>query len=61
MRDICFCNPGSSPSTVTAENTRANGALCRTVSDVIIVDGEETTGQKQMCRNPGQTGFVLVT
>jgi surface antigen len=48
-------------STVTAENTRADGGLCRTVSDVVIVDGEETTVQKRMCRNPGASGFTLVT
>jgi len=46
-------------SAVTAQNTRANGSTCMTVSDVVIVDGEETTVSKQMCRAPGGSGYVL--
>ena len=46
-------------SVVTAQNTRADGASCMTVDDVIIVEGEETTVSKQMCRAPGGTGYVL--
>ena len=40
-------------SVVTAANTRADGRSCLTVDDVIIVEGEETTVSKQMCRSPG--------
>ena len=29
------------------------------VNDVIIVNGEETTVSKQMCRAPGATGYTL--
>ena len=46
-------------SVVTASNTRADGASCMTVDDVIIVEGEETTVSKQMCRAPGGSGYVL--
>lgn len=46
-------------SVVTAANTRADGSACMTVNDVIIVEGEETTVSKQMCRKPGGGGYVL--
>jgi surface antigen len=49
----------SGSSVVTASSARAGGASCMTVEDVIIVDGEETTVSKQMCRSPGGTGYVL--
>lgn len=49
----------SGSSTVLAANTRADGGSCMTVSDVIIVEGEETTVSKQMCRAPGASGYVL--
>ncbi len=41
--------PGvSGTSTVTAQNARSDGASCMTVTDVIIVNGEETTAPKTM-------------
>ncbi len=43
----------SGSSVVTAANTRADGRSCMTVDDVVIVEGEETTVSKQMCRSPG--------
>jgi hypothetical protein len=46
-------------STVVASNTQANGGSCMTVNDVVIVDGEETTVSKRMCRNPGASGYTL--
>jgi surface antigen len=46
-------------STVLAQNKRADGASCMTVSDVIIVNGEETTVPKTMCRAPGASGYTL--
>ena len=52
--------PGvSGSSTVVAQNARADGSSCMTVSDVIIVNGEETTVPKTMCRRPGASGYVL--
>jgi hypothetical protein len=31
-----------------------------TVTDVVIVDGEETTAPKQMCRRPPSNRYVRV-
>jgi hypothetical protein len=50
----------SGSSTVTAENQLADGSHCMTVTDVVIVDGEETTAPKRMCRKPGASGYVRV-
>ena len=33
---------------------------CLTVTDVVIVDGEETTVPKKMCRATGQSGYAKV-
>jgi surface antigen len=49
----------SGTSTVTGEDKLADGSSCVTVTDVIIVDGEETTAPKRMCRKPGESGYVL--
>lgn len=46
-------------STVVAQNASADGGSCMTVTDVIIVDGEETTVDKRMCRSPGGGNYVL--
>jgi hypothetical protein len=47
-------------STVSAEEKLANGGHCLTVTDVVIVDGEETTVPKKMCREPGKSGYARV-
>lgn len=47
-------------STVTGQQQLADGSQCMTVTDVVIVEGEETTVPKKMCRAPGQSGFVKV-
>ena len=52
-------------STVLAVNEApAKGApknaKCITVSDVIIVNGEETTANKRMCKAPGQARYALM-
>jgi hypothetical protein len=47
-------------SSVTGEEQTADGAHCLTVTDVVIVDGEETTAPKRMCRQPGASGYVRV-
>ncbi|ABD25772.1 hypothetical protein Saro_1328 [Novosphingobium aromaticivorans DSM 12444] len=54
----------SGTSTVTARNDEvaANGGRgmqCITVTDVIIVNGEETTANKRMCRAPGSARYAL--
>ena len=48
----------SGSSSVTAEEQLADGSHCMTVTDVVIVDGEETTAPKKMCRKPGASGYV---
>lgn len=47
-------------STVTGSEQLADGSQCMTVTDVVIVDGEETTVPKKMCRAPGQSAYVKV-
>lgn len=47
-------------SKVTAAEASADGGQCLTVTDVVIVDGEETTVPKKMCRAPGQSAYVKV-
>lgn len=46
-------------STVTAVDN-SGGQQCMTVTDVVIVDGEETTAPKQMCRRPPSNRYVRV-
>jgi len=50
----------SGSSTVTGQQKLADGSQCMTVSDVVIVDGEETTVPKKMCRPPGGGGYRRV-
>jgi hypothetical protein len=47
-------------SKVTGEEKLADGGNCMTVTDVVIVDGEETTVPKRMCRANGASGYVKV-
>lgn len=47
-------------SKVTASQQLADGGQCMTVSDVVIVDGEETTVPKRMCRAKGASGYARV-
>jgi hypothetical protein len=47
-------------STVTGEQKLADGGQCLTVTDVVIVDGEETTVPKRMCKAKGATGYSRV-
>ncbi|HEY0149910.1 MAG TPA: hypothetical protein VGB70_13025 [Allosphingosinicella sp.] len=47
-------------STVSAEEKLADGSHCLTVTDVVIVDGEETTVPKRMCRENGKSGYARV-
>jgi len=48
----------SGKSVVTAEEKLADGGNCLTVTDVVIVDGEETTVPKRMCRSKGASGYA---
>lgn len=51
----------SGRSTVTGRDpTGASGLDCITVTDVVIVKGEETTADKRMCRPPGSRRYSLV-
>ncbi|HEV2865604.1 MAG TPA: hypothetical protein VGX37_03755 [Allosphingosinicella sp.] len=47
-------------STVTALETNSPDGQCMTVTDVVIVDGEETRAPKRMCRRPPSTRYVRV-
>lgn len=50
----------SGTSTVVARNDEDNGDLqCITVSDVIIVRGEETRADKRMCRRPPAARYAI--
>lgn len=50
----------SGTSTVVARNDADVGGLqCITVSDVIIVQGEETRADKRMCRRPPAARYAL--
>lgn len=50
----------SGVSKVTASQQLADGSSCMTVTDVVIVDGEETTVPKRMCRARGASGYAKV-
>jgi surface antigen len=49
----------SGSSTVVAADRTAEGA-CLTVTDIVIVDGEETRAPKRMCRRPPSNRYVRV-
>jgi hypothetical protein len=50
----------SGTSTVTGKEQLADGGDCLTVTDVVIVDGEETTVPKKMCRAKGASAYAKV-
>ena len=47
-------------STVTAADTHSAEGDCVTVTDVVIVDGQETRAPKHMCRRPPTNRYVRV-
>lgn len=52
--------PGvSGTSTVVARNDDVGGMRCMNVTDVVIVEGEETTVSKRMCKGPGEARYVI--
>ena len=50
----------SGSSTVTAVAAQPNGRKCLTITDVVIVDGEETQVSKQMCRKSNGEGYAIL-
>tara|TARA_R110000824_G_scaffold195149_1_gene377827 strand:+ start:6706 stop:8640 length:1935 start_codon:yes stop_codon:yes gene_type:complete len=50
----------SGSSTVTALTAEPDGRKCLSITDVAIIDGEETKIAKQMCRGPGETNYSLM-
>lgn len=46
-------------STVDTKTKLADGSSCMNVTDVVIVEGEETRVSKKMCKGPGQSRYVL--
>ena len=50
----------SGSSTATAKSQLADGTSCMTITDVVIVEGQESRVSKKMCRNPGETRYVVV-
>lgn len=47
-------------STITALNTEPNGSKCLSITDIAIVEGEETRVAKRMCRTkPGEPYSIM--
>ncbi len=53
-------NVTGSSTVVAAEPVAPDGGACMTVTDIVIVDGEETRAPKRMCRRPPSTRYVRV-
>ncbi|HEV2598102.1 hypothetical protein [Sphingopyxis sp.] len=49
----------SGSSTVASINNEGGGTRCMTVTDVVIVEGEETRVTKKMCKKPGEARYAL--
>ena len=49
----------SGTSTVLGKTQLADGSTCMNVNDVIIVEGEETTVSKRMCKKPGAARYEI--
>jgi len=50
----------SGSSTVVAADTTAVDGECMTVTDIVIIDGQETRAPKRMCRRPPNNRYVRV-
>lgn len=50
----------SGTSTVTAREPSSGSTDCIFVTDIIIVEGEETRAEKRMCRPPGSARYSIV-
>lgn len=49
----------SGSSTIAARNDLSDGTRCMNVTDIVIVEGEETRVSKKMCKEPGASRYVL--
>ncbi len=47
-------------STVTSRQAASGDLDCITVTDVVIISGEETRAEKRMCRAPGSARYSIV-
>lgn len=47
-------------STVTRRDAASGSADCITVTDVVIIEGEETRADKRMCRAPGSARYSII-
>ena len=47
-------------STVTAADASPAEGACMTVTDIVIIDGQETRAPKRMCRRPPNNRYVRV-
>lgn len=50
----------SGSSSAEGEERLADGTHCMTVTNIVIVDGEETRAPQRMCRGPGARGYARV-
>jgi surface antigen len=53
-------NVTGSSTVIAAAPASASNSQCLTVTDIIIVDGEETRAPKTMCRRPPSNAYVRV-
>jgi hypothetical protein len=51
---------GSSTAALEPKSASDGGSRCMTVTDVVIIDGEETVLPKRMCRTPPSTRYARV-
>ncbi len=50
----------SGRSTVTEKKQLASGSTCMSVTDIVIIEGEETTVSKEMCKAPGEKRYTIM-
>ncbi len=50
----------SGSSTITQKMAQNDGSTCMDVTDVVIVDGEETKLSKKMCKARGQSRYTIM-
>lgn len=50
----------SGTSTVTRRDAEGRSADCITVTDVVIIEGEESRADKRMCRAPGSARYSII-
>lgn len=48
----------SGSSSAAGEEQLADGTHCMTVTDVVIIEGQETRADKRMCRAPGSARYA---